>query len=437
MWIMNKENFGQLPPDEKPVAEILNSTAEKMKVSQGFQWTLESQLIDAYQNKSQPNKGWFIKIIVPVAWTLVAVIGFVLLNWTIRSLTLSEQNNASASNTEVPFETQVRQGNICKGPLAVAHGFEVFLTNEAKTAFLPVDTKNTIDEVRSFAWLADGERLAVVGNTAGSGNIYITDPTGEETGYLLSASEAGYLRDASWSRNGRQFVLWSSQNITTLYLLSALGHGLVEKQMDVQILGTPRFAPDGRHIVFYGADRTTAGLFLLTQEDLQPILVLPSVEDESGFAFSPDGSLVAYMEYDRDKGEARLSAQKPSKGEYRLLGTLPIPKGAGSTLPEAANLSWSQDGTKLVFEFGGNAQGRAIYLAYADGSGLVKAVESGHAPSISSDGRCLAYIHDNQVFLVDLAGTSVPSTATPVFLAELPAGRGVAGFPLDKLQWRP
>jgi hypothetical protein len=114
---MNKKIFDQLSADEKHIASKLNATAENMKILQDFQWTLESQLMDTYQNKSQPTANWFSKFLIPAGWAIAAVIGFVLLNWTIRSFVPSEQINPVAPNTEITvetFETKVRQGNICE-----------------------------------------------------------------------------------------------------------------------------------------------------------------------------------------------------------------------------------------------------------------------------------------------------------------------------------
>jgi len=430
---MNKDIFDQLPADEQPVAEKLNSISENMKVPQSFQWTLESQLMDAYQNKSKPAKGWFSKIIVPVTWALVAVLGIFLLNWTLRSLTPSEQVNVGASNTEVPFETQVRQGNICAGPLALAHGFSVSLSNQDKTTFIPLDEEKAIGELRTFAWSEDGKQLAILGNTTGNGNIYLTDSTGVQLQPVLANPELGYLYDFAWSRNGEQFATWSVQNNKKIYLLNADGVGLVEKQMNAQILGTLQFSPDGSSIVFYGATSTSLGLFELMLTDSEALQINSSVESRTSYAFSPDGTHLAYMEYNRDLGEARLISENLKTRELAILGNLPIPKGFGSSIPESPNLSWSQDGEKLIFEFGQNVTNRVIYLAYADGSGMVKVVDSAHAPTISSDGRCLAYISNKQVFLVDL----LSSQFEPLRLADLPAPRGTADFRLDKLQWRP
>jgi len=159
------------------------------------------------------------------------------------------------------------------------------------------------------------------------------------------------------------------------------------------------------------------------------------VEDESSFAWSPDGSQLAYIEMDRSLGEAHLILEAAGNVKT-MIATLPIPKGSGSALPEAANLSWSRDGKVLAFEFGRSATDRAIYLAHADGSGLVKAADEAHAPAISADGDCLAYISNKQVFLLDLRNiSSTSNTTTPLLVTYLPVGRAIADFRLDRLQW--
>lgn len=387
--------------------------------------------MDAYQNKSQPAKGWFAKLIAPVAWTLAAALGFVLLNWTIRSIIPSEQIPGSSS-TEIPsetFESNVRQGNICEGPLALAHGFSVYLTNRDKTGFIELDDQRAIGELRSSAWSAV-DQLAVVGNTTGTGNIYLWNPTDNSLSPIVSNSELGYLMDADWSADGKRLLTWSSQT-QSVYLINVDEAGLIENKFEVQLFGAPQFAPDNNSMYFYGAVAGyTSGLFEFKFDDRQIILVSSRVEDDTAFAWSPDGSLLAYIEMDRSLGEARLTkiGGNPS---VQVLATLPIPKGSGSSIPDSANLSWSSDGKFLVFEFGRSASDRAVYLAYADGSGLIKLVESAHAPTISSDGNCLAYIGDKQVFLLDLT-SDVPA---PIILADLPAGRSVPDFRLDKLQW--
>ena len=435
---MNKDVLDQIPAEEQPVASKLNSLVETMQPSEAFQWDLENQLMDKAAT-ARPRKSWLKNFIVPVGWGIAAIAGILLLNWSIRSFAPEPTPAAGMTATqEISFADNVRAGNICTGPLALAHGFDVFLTNEDKTRFVTLDREKSIGEMRSFMWSPDGQQLTIVGNTTGSGNILVTNPTSGKLEYLLSNSNVGYLMDAAWSHDGKHLVMWSSQNNEILYLLNTAGTGLVEKQLDVHILGTPQFSPDDSSLIFFGATSTSSGLFELRLANSEVTLLNPYVEDEKSYAFSPSGSHLAYIEMDRESGESRLVVKELSSGAKTTLGILPIPKGSGSSIPESANLSWSADGTFLVFDFGRNAADKAIYLAHADGTEITKAVASAYAPSISTDGNCLAYISDKQVFLMDLNAVASSSTAqTPVLIADLPSGRGIPNFKQDKLQWKP
>ncbi len=436
---MTKELIQQLPADEQPMASKLNSLADDMQLSQSFQWDLETQLMEKAKTQTRPAQGWFSRIVPALGWAVLAAGIIFLLNWTVRSMV--PEITPAAGQTTLPvasFETSVRQGEICADPLAAVHGFEVSITNADKTEFTSIDQENAIDEMRSFFWSPDGTRLAILGNTTGQGKIHIIDPAGGPVVHLLSGPDLGYLMEAAWSRDGKTFAAWSGPNNRVLVVIHTDGTPPAKINLGIQMLGTLQFSPDGDSIVFFGADTSTAGLYEAALDGSQSRLISPKVEDASGYAWSPDGSRLAYFEMDRDRGEARLVVEETATGDKNTLAALPIPQGSGSSLPDAANLSWSRDGNMIVFEFGRSAADRIIYIVFADGSGLVKAVESGHAPAISGDGKCLAFIRNRQVFLLDLNGITLTSTpGTPILLAELPPGRASADFRLDKLQWKP
>jgi Tol biopolymer transport system component len=271
----------------------------------------------------------------------------------------------------------------------------------------------------------------------GSGNIYVTDSHGAPLLPILPPGELGYLMDASWSWGGEQLAAWSSQNNSIVYLIQADGSNLIQKPLGVQIFSTPRFDPQDGSIIFYGADAVSSGLFAIALDNLQTRTISYLVEDEGGYAYSHDGSRLAFIEMDRERGEARLVIEESSTRDRTVLGGLPIPKGSGSSIPEVANLSWSSDSAFLIFDFGRNAADRAIYLAPADGSGILKVVDTAYAPTISPDGKCLAYISEGKVFLRELAAIFSTTATPPVFLADLPTGRGSSNSKQDKLQWSP
>lgn len=433
---MNKDLLNQLPADEQPLASKLNSLVDDLKISQVFEWELETQLMEKAKVETQAAQPGFPKIIVPVGWAIAVVCGVLLLNWTIRTFVPSLPTGAGATALpELSFEDQVRQGNICSGPLALAHGFDVFLTNPHKTDFVSLDPGKTIGELRSFRWSTDGKGLALVGNTNGGGNIYITEPDGGSIRSVLSGAALDYLMGAAWSRDEKQFVAWSVRNTQSVYLLNADGSGPVEKQMEPYLSETPQFTPDGKSIIFYGSTTSASGLFEANLTNMETRLINPLVESGTAFAFSPDGSRLAYMAMDRNSGIAVLMVEDlETRAITSMPGGLPIPKGSGSSIPQAAHLSWSADGKSILFDFGRGAYDHSIYLAHLDGTELVKVVEAGYAPTLSADGKCLAYISDQKVYLLDFANRG---TSAPLLFADLPTGRAVADYRLDQLQWRP
>ena len=437
---MNKDLLNQLPADEQPLASKLDSIAEDMELSPSFEWELETQLIDMAKTKTQLVQGWHAKIIPTLGWAVVALFVLFLLNWTMQSL-VPNLPGAEGGTTvpEISFEDDLRQGNICEGPLALAHNFSVYITNQDKTGFETLDEHRTIGELRSFAWSPDGQQLAIVGNTTGRGNIYLTNSTGNPLQPVLANSELGYLMGTSWSQDGKLLVMWSIQNNKVVYLLNANGIGFLERDLPVQIFETPHFTPGHESITFYGADSSLGdGLFQTMLNSSQTTMISNLVEDEGSFAWSPDGLRLVYIEMDRSMGEANLVVNKVDTGDKVVIANIPIPKGSGSSIPSSSNLSWSPDGKTLIFDFGRGMTDRAIYLVNADGTGQIKLVDSAYAPTISADGKCLAYISHKQVFLLDLTDVSVTSMpGTPILLADLPGGRSNADFRLDKLQWRP
>jgi hypothetical protein len=434
---MNKDLIGQLPADEQLVAERITFAAQQMKLTPGFQSNLEIQLMDAFPSDKGTSNA-FARVLKPIGWVLTIMAGILLASWMLRTLLPGVQPAAETTPVEtVSFAERVQAGDMCTGTLAASHGFVVSVSNPEKTEFRVLEALNAVGELRAFAWSKDGRQLAILGNTTGHGNIHVMDSSGSQLEYSLAPSGLGYLIGMDWSRDGRQFVTWSGPDNTRAYLLNAEGE-IVYKELDMHILGTPQFTPEGTSIVFLGSTVESGGLFEASLENSRVELISPLVEDATGFAFSPDGSHLAYMEMDRATGEARLISLERSTGKKTILGMLSIPKGSGSSIPKSANLSWAADGGSLVFDIGYGARDRAIYLAFADGTQLLKVADLGLAPAVSADGQCLAYINDAQVFLLDLtarAGNTI--TAAPVLLADLPTGRGGPNYQLDRLQWSP
>jgi LysM repeat protein len=431
---MNKEFLSQLSPEDQSVSEVMQSQAQSIRVNPQFQSNLEARLKQAHPENKQPERSTGIKILPAIGWAILAIGAFLILNWAVSSLVPDRQPAANGTpDPEIPFESDVKSDNICAGQLAVAHGFSVFLTNQDKTGFVTVDEQKEIDELRTFSWSPDGQQLAIVGNTRGSGNLYLADSGGNPLKQVFTDSTFGYLAGVAWSHDGKQLLTWEINNNTRLFLVDIDGTGAAVLNLPVQFFETPQFTPDDKSIIFYGADASTDGLFQASIDGSQVTMISDQVKNESSFAWSPDGSRLAYIEMTGSgPSKAHLVIQNDSDKDAAVT-YYQIQIGIGFSNHESANLSWSPDGENLVFEFR-NASVAVVVLKNPDGGWMLS--DSAHAPAISANGRCLAYIRNNQVFVLDLAAAASSSTYTaPVLLADLPVGRGSANFQLDKLQW--
>jgi WD40 repeat protein len=350
---MNDEFLSEISPEDRAMSDALQSGAQALQVNTDFQSRLETSLKQAHPANKGVEESTRIRILPAIGWAIVALGALLILNWAVRSLVPNMQPAANGTpDLYTSFGSDVTTGNICAGQLAVVHDFSVFLSNQDKSSFIELDEGKNIDELRTFVWSPDGSQLAIVGNTRGSGNLYLTDPAGTQLQPILSNSELGYLMGVAWSRDGRQLLTWEIENNKRLYLLNKDGTGLTKIDLPLQFFETPQFAPDDESILFYGADTSTDGLFRVSIDGSQVELISDLVESESSFAWSPDGSRLAYIEMTSGSIKARLVIK--SDNDEAATVTYPITVGTGISTQDSANLSWSPDGESIVLEFRGN-----------------------------------------------------------------------------------
>lgn len=426
--------------DEADVVRALRDAAETIQMSASFQRRLEDELTTAHKAAVRTVRSWFFRPAPALGWIVLAALALILLNTAVPAMVPGRGTNLTGP---AGFEAAVREGEACEGRLAALHGFSVSLTSPDKTRFIELDPQRKIGELRSFSWSPDGLTLAAIGNTNGGGRIYFADPVNFTLSVPYPDWPFGYLQGLAWSWDGTEILTWELNNNRRLYFMNADGGARAMGASLVQFFETPQFTPDNQAVMFYGADDAADGLFqveLNGTNGTHVVLISDLVASPRSFAWAPDGFRLAYVEIDRDLGEARLVIQNSSNASRTVITTLPIPKGSGSSLPQATNLSWSPDGSFLVFEFGWNSANRAVHLAFADGSGHVLLAESAHAPAVSADGRCLAYISGKQIFLLDISTAVTASSkgaSSPLRIADLPPGRGQTEFRMDLLQWQP
>jgi Tol biopolymer transport system component len=181
------------------------------------------------------------------------------------------------------------------------------------------------------------------------------------------------------------------------------------------------WSPDGRQQAF----STGHQLWLYQAGAAGPTRALTPLDGEDYFplAWSPDGTTIA-------RGSAKgIEMYSPTSG--KLLRTLPI--GPGTERPYS--VSWSPDGSALVFTAFVPQQGSALFVIGADGAGwheVTAAVAAGEAGPLSAswspDGSRIAYLEEGLY-------TSDPTRMSVMLIHPDGTGRmrvADAGEPRDK-----
>ncbi len=223
--------------------------------------------------------------------------------------------------------------------------------------------------IDDLAWSPDGSRIAYTrGNNAGDDSVWVVNADGTTT-FPLEIGGPGAKRHPSWSpdsakiayavvKNGpEQIYVASSQGGIGPPLANGVGH-------------EPNWSPDGSRVAF---DAYHSGGFgyvdlhvVAADGSGSPLIVVPNSFTEWTFsAWSPDSSRIAYR-----------ATNNEGKSNYRVInanGTGDHPLATPGD-GDDRSVSWSADGSRVVFEHASfPATGAAnLYVANADGSGIAQ-----------------------------------------------------------------
>ena len=328
-----------------------------------------------------------------------------------RRDTTSGQSAAQPAATE-PARARRRSPLLWVGAgalvLAAAFGWWALKGRAPQTAAGPITiTPFTTDGGGKFSprLSPDGEKVAYAWAGADDDNwdVYVK-AVGPGTKPLRITEDPAPEWSPTWSPDGRQiaFVRVSADNSAAIYTIPSLG-GQERKLIDVigpasvsiYLLSSLSWAPDGEWLAFVekaseGASARIVRLFLATLEK-RPLTTPPA--DTLGDLepqVSPDGRLVAFV-----RSGARIWAnqdvwvQPVSGGEPRRL--------TSAQYQEASALSWTPDGSEIVFSTGRpDNGGRMARVPLAGGAPQPVVGVGENAVHASVRGNRLVYVQSAQ-----------------------------------------
>jgi Tol biopolymer transport system component len=177
------------------------------------------------------------------------------------------------------------------------------------------------------AWSPDGSRIAFRRRLRGRCSLAVLNVRPRRTRVLVPRTRGRFCWDRpDWSSRGRGIVYSSGGDLWTVPPRGGRPRRLTSSKVDER---GPRWAPDGRSIGFV----TDAGIWVFRPGGPRRLLV----RDGGLFAWSRDGSALAYSLYNRITDQSDLFVQKEGEPARRLYEGI---DGAPA---------WSPDGNRLAF----------------------------------------------------------------------------------------
>jgi hypothetical protein len=221
--------------------------------------------------------------------------------------------------------------------------------------------------------------------------------------------------DAAWSPDGQQFafsIYNGMDDISDLYLLDADGSNVALRASG---FFSSAWSPDGQRLAATGP----VGVYTLSvgQGDTQPVLLAEHAQHP---AWSPDGTKIAYVEF--ENGDGQSFKLKVMNADGSAVTTLVNGDEHGMSYP-----AWSPDGQRVAFTKC-DAVGCHLFAVNANGADLVQLTTPNDGPGLrpvwSPDGSWIAFNSGGGIVWVPADG----SFSTPIPMIPLIPGAGILAW---------
>lgn len=227
-------------------------------------------------------------------------------------------------------------------------------------------------------------RLAFAAEQADEVDIYVTNAEGNDVTKLTDG--IGINISPRWAPDGRSIVFLSDRDGAgqQIYLTSIAGGELTRLSAARSFDSAPDWSPDGSQIVFVADVDADSQIHLMNADGSGRTRITQGVEDDEP-EWSPDGLSIAFVSLVRDEDQTDIFVMNPDgSGQRNLSNTAEL----GEWAP-----SWSPDGQSILF-----VSDWDIVIMSADGSNEtvltagLPAESFSDAPAWSPDGSMIAFV---------------------------------------------
>ncbi len=272
------------------------------------------------------------------------------------------------------------------------------------------------------AWSPDGNEIAFVSDRDGNYEIYVMDANGsnqERLTYNIYSDGT-----PAWSPNGVEIAFTSSRGGTSeIYLMESNGSNQRRVTDSYEILDRPWFgltystspawSPDESKIAFevgliwdngsvnsdiYMLDMYDNTVGKITNDVLNPEMVIPSFNTDQSPSWSPDGDKIAYIIHKFKRGikVKNVEATDPNDRGHLVLHEHPC---------FVYHVEWSPMGNHFAFSMACTSISASVYIVPVDRQTGIPTREPiwltyGRYPCWSTDGTKISFSYDRDIWVI-------------------------------------
>jgi Tol biopolymer transport system component len=220
-------------------------------------------------------------------------------------------------------------------------------------------------------------------------HLWVVTPAGNDVREL---TPPGFeVESAAWSRDGRRVAIGANRHI---WVMNADGSGLRQVTKGTLSEGTPAWSPDGKRLAFSSARTGPEQVWVVSANGGPLRRVSRRTSSCVDPVWSPNGRWIAYSCM---LGFHRLLVARVGGHTDRVVSR------AGGLIAEE-DPAWTPDSKTLLFTRSRGVHLSGVYSISAAGRGLRRLVAGGSEPSVSPDGRRLAFIRNQHLWIAQRNG---------------------------------
>ena len=250
---------------------------------------------------------------------------------------------------------------------------------------------------RSGDWSPDGEKLAYLAGSRDLGTMYLVIRSAEGDEKRQVPLEIRHARNLQWTPDGQSVVMsgYGEKGRSGIWRVDlAAGTTSLIVPRDLSEAPVRGYSPslDGETAYFRRSESGRAGAIVARDLDTGHETVIRRVQSGGDMSISPDGTMIAFNEYDWSAKVHRLMVAPVEGGEARKIYSTPAPNG----IVFRGGLPWTPDGKHILFvRYDDERETRALWKIPAAGGEPQKLLERDDAVQWSvrlhPDGRRIAF----------------------------------------------